>query len=204
VRLNLAAYTSDLKDLQRSTLIAQPGGGGLTATILGNAGKARIRGAEGELQWLVAEGFKITATGALTDPKYLKFVDLSGDRSFEPYTAVAKRQFSLAADYSTEVDKVKLNFHVDYAWRSKLPGSYFFAANPLNAAIVDATTAPSQGLLGARVSATFGENYEVALFGRNLGNDRSYYSNLLVAPVGYVSSVRYEPRTYGITVSARF
>lgn len=209
VRLNVAAYTSDIKNIQRSTLIAvapiPPSTVSGTATILSNAGKARIKGLEAELAAVLFPGFTVTATGALTDPKYVTFSDLSGDRSFERFTGVAKKQFSLAADYSTSLGAdSKVDLHVDYAWRGDAPtADYFFAANPQNAAIVDATTAKALGLLGARASVEFG-NFGLAVFGRNLTNKRDFVQNLLVAPLGYITGIRNEPRTFGVTGSFKF
>ena len=209
VRFNAAAYITDVNDIQRSTLIATapippstiPG----TATILSNAGKARFKGVEAELQVLVFPGFRLSASGALVDPKYVKFADLSGDRRFERFTGVAEEQYALAADYSTGFGSDgKVNLHVDYAWRGDLPtGEYNFPANPQNQAIVDATTASALGLVGARASIEFA-NFEVAVFGRNLTNERKYIQNLLVAPLGYATSMRQEPRTYGISGTVKF
>ena len=47
-------------------------------------------------------------------------------------------------------------------------------------------------------------NFEVAVFGRNLTNERKYIQNLLVAPLGYATSMRQEPRTYGISGTVKF
>lgn len=209
VRLNLAAYTTDVQNIQRSSLIATapippstvPG----TATILSNAGKARFRGVEAELAVLVTEGLTLSASGALVDPKYVKFADLTGDRSFERFTGVAKRQYALAADYTTRfTNDAKLDLHVDYAWRSDVPtAEYNFPANPSNALIVANTTAKALGLLGARASVEFG-NFGIAVFGRNLTNERKYIQNLLVAPLGYATGIRQEPRTYGVTGTVKF
>ena len=210
VRVNASAYTTDVNDIQRSTLIATapipPSTVSGTATILGNAGKARFRGVELEVQAVVFPGFRLSASGALVDPKYVRFADLSGDRSFERFTGVAKKQFALAADYSTDFGSdAKLNLHADYAWRAKVPtGEYFFAANPQNQAIVDATTAPSLGLFGMRASVEYGEHIEFAVFGRNLTNERKFIQNLIVAPLGYISGVRQEPRTYGVSGTFKF
>ncbi len=209
VRLNVAAYTSDIKNIQRSTLIAvapiPPSTVSGTATILSNAGKARIKGIEADLAAVVFPGFTVSANGSLTDPKYVTFADLSGDRSFERFTGVAKKQFSLAADYATSFgEDGKVNLNVNYAWRGDAPtADYFFAANPQNGAIVDATTAKALGLLGARASVEFG-NFGIAVFGRNLTNKRDYVQNLLVAPLGYITGIRNEPRTYGITGTVKF
>ena len=206
VRVNLAAYTTTINNIQRSTLVSNPQGAGGSATIIGNAGKARFNGIEAELQVIVFDGFRVSASGTLTDPKYVKYSDLSGDRSFERFTSVAKEQFSLAADYTTNLGFAKVSAHIDYAWLGDTPNAeYNFPANPENAAIVRATTQNSQGLVGARLGASFAEErFEVAVFGRNITNDRSYINSLFVAPLGYVSSVRYEPATYGITGTVRF
>src|SRR6185369_15567797 len=102
VRFNVAAYQTDVNNIQRSTLIAQPGGNGQTATVLGNAGKARFRGLEADLTVLVAEGFTLSAAGAIVDPEYIKYADLSGDRSFERFNGVFKHQFTVGADYSRD------------------------------------------------------------------------------------------------------
>ena len=209
VRFNAAAYLTKVSDIQRSTLIATapippstiPG----TATILSNAGKSEFKGIEAELQVVVFPGFRLSASGALVDPKYKRFSDLSGDRRFERFTGVAEEQYALAADYSTGFGSDgKVNLHVDYAWRGDLPtGEYNFPANPQNQAIVDATTASALGLVGARASIEFA-NFEVAVFGRNLTNERKYIQNLLVAPLGYATSMRQEPRTYGISGTVKF
>ncbi len=210
LRVNLAAYTSNVKNIQRSTLVsvppATPGGVAGTATLLGNAGKARFNGVEVEITAVLAEGFSIQASGALVDPKYKTYADLTGDRSFERFSGVFKEQFSLGADYNTKLtDSMKLNLHADYAWRGKVPlDIYNYTPNPENAAIIAATTAPSLGLLGARASVEFRERYEIGVFGRNLGNTHKYVQNQLVAPIGYISGTYNEPVTYGVTASVKF
>jgi iron complex outermembrane recepter protein len=209
LRINLAAYTSDINNIQRSSLIAvapiPPSTVAGTATIVSNAGKARVRGVEAEIAAVIFPGFTISASGALVDPKYVKFADLSGDRSFERFTGVAKQQFSLAADYATSFGTdSKINLHVDYSWRGDSPtADYFFAANPQNQAIVDATTAKALGQVGARASIDFG-NFGLAVFGRNLTNNRAFVQNLLVAPLGYITGIRNEPATYGVTGTVKF
>ncbi|MDM7957646.1 TonB-dependent receptor [Blastomonas sp.] len=210
IRFNIALYETTVKDIQRTTLISVPPIPPSTvpgaATILGNAGKSRFRGLEAEIQAVLFTGFRVSASGALVDPKYIRFTDLSGDRSFERFTGVAKEQFAVAADYSTEIgSSSKVNFRVDYAWRGDVAtAEYFFAPNPNNAAIVAASTAQKLGLLGARASLEIGDNYEIAIFGRNITNERKFINNLVVAPLGYVSGVRNEPATYGITASVKF
>lgn len=210
VRLNVAAYTSDVNGIQRSTLVSVPPVPPATvpgtATLLGNAGKARIRGLEAELTAVLFEGFTVQASGALVDPKYVRYSDLTGDRSFERFSGVFKKQYSLAADYTTPVgNSARINLHVDYSWRSKVPlDIYNYAPNPDNNAIIAATTGPALGLLGARASVEFLDRFEIGVFARNITNEREYVQNQLVAPVGYISATYNEPRTYGVTASVEF
>ena len=210
LRTNFAIYTTTVNNIQRSSLIATPpippstipG----TATILSNAGKARFQGIEAEIAAVVFPGLQLSASGALVRPKYINFADLSGDRSFERFTGVARSQFALGADYATDVgSSAKVRFHVDYAWRGKVPtAEYNFVANPQNDLIIAATTADSLGLLGARASVEFADHFELAVFGRNITNQRKFVQNLLVAPLGYITGIRQEPSTYGVTASVKF
>lgn len=210
LRLNAAAYQTDVTDIQRTTLIATapvppstvPG----TATILGNAGKARFRGVEVELMAVLADGLTVSASGALVDPKYIRFSDAGGNRSFERFTGVAKEQFALAADYATDISgSNRLKFHLDYSWRGDVPtAEYNWVGNPNNDAIIEATTAKALGMLGARASVEFGDNLELSIFGRNITNERKYVQNLLVVPLGYIAGIRNEPATYGVSASVKF
>jgi iron complex outermembrane recepter protein len=209
LRVNLAAYSTTVNDIQRSTLVsvppATPGGVPGTATLLGNAGKARFRGAEAEITIAPAEGLTLQFSGALVDPKYITYADLTGDRSFERFSGVFKEQFSIGADYSKPIGSSKLNLHVDYAWRGEVPlDTYNYAANPENAAIIAATTAPSLGIFNARASIEINDLYELGVFGRNITNERKYVQNQLVAPLGYISATYNEPATYGVTASVKF
>ncbi|WP_242124094.1 TonB-dependent receptor [Sphingobium sp. Sx8-8] len=212
VRLNAALYQTDVNNIQRSTIVANPSGAGASATILGNAGKARFRGGEVELQALLFDGFTVSLNGAHVDPKYIRYADLGGDRSFERFESVAKWQFGVAGDYNRDIGSAKLKLHADYAWTGKTPtSSYNWVGNPggavntQNDAVIAATTRKAQGILGARAAVSFmDDQYELAVFGRNLTNNRDYVNSLLVAPVGYVSTTRFEPRTYGVTATAKF
>jgi iron complex outermembrane receptor protein len=204
LRVNVAGYITNVKDLQRSTILAATSG---SVSVLGNIGKARFRGVEAEVTALLFEGFRVTAAGALVDPQYIDFVDLSGDRSGERFATVSKKQYSLAADYDTDLGSdLRLRLHADYSWRSKqATDPYNFPLNPNNLQVIAATTSPAYGLLGARGTLEIGENYEVSIFGRNLTNSRNVISTLFVRPLGMgAATTTQEPRTYGITGTVKF
>lgn len=223
VRFNGALYQSDINDIQRSTLIAQPGSNqGASATVLGNAGKVRIRGFEAESVVAVTDDLRLSGFLAHVDPKYVRYADLSGDRSFERFESIARWQWGAAIDFDRDFGDFRLKLHADYSHLGASPtGSYFFpqnaatvppgstavpnAINTQNDVIVATTTRKAQDLFGARAAVSFADDmYELAVFVRNITNNRTFVNNLLVAPVGYVSSTRQEPRTFGVTASVRF
>lgn len=209
VRFNLAAYIADVEDVQRTAIIAlppvPPATIGSVSTILGNAGTARFKGFEAEMAVRPMSGLTLSGSVGHVSPSYVKFADSTGDRRQERFAQVTNWQYSLAADYSANVtDDVELNLHADYAWRGKTPAAdYNYAANPDNAAIIAATTLPEMGLLGARAGLTYGD-YEIAVWGRNLTNERGYTGSLAVFPLGFIGAWRQEPRTYGLSAKVRF
>jgi iron complex outermembrane receptor protein len=223
LRFNAAVYQSDISDIQRSTLIAQPGGNqGASATVLGNAGKVRVRGFETETMFAVTDDLRLSGFLAHVDPKYVSYSDLQGDRSFERFESIARWQWGAALDFNRDFGDFRLKLHADYSHLGKSPtGSYFFpqnaatvppgstavpgAVNTQNDAVVFTTTRKAQDLFGARAAVSFADDtYELAVFVRNITNNRTFVNNLLVAPVGYVSSTRQEPRTFGLTGTIRF
>lgn len=202
-RFNLAAYQTDVEDLQRSVVVAGPGGGAVT--VVANNGNARIRGFEADVAARPTRNLTLAATVALVDFKYTEFADATGDRSQERLAAVPRWQYSLAADYGFDLSAdAEANLHIDYAWRDEIAVSeYNFPGNPMNDEVIARTTLPSLGLLGARASVNWGA-YEFAVFGRNLTNERKFDNALTVLPVGFVNATRQEPATYGVSAAYNF
>lgn len=203
LRFNAAAYYSRVNDLQRSTL--QQVSPGVTATILGNAGKARIWGLELDATAELFEGFTVQATGTVTRPKYLEYADASGDRRQERFESVARNQFSVAATYEHQFDSVHLTLRGDYSWQGKAPlSAYNTPRDPNNAAIVANTTGDAAGVLSARAALGFADDqFEVSIFGRNLTDNRDVVSALYVPGLNFVSGQLREPRTFGVTGTFR-
>jgi iron complex outermembrane receptor protein len=224
VRLNVAAYYSTIENIQRTTLIATNTTGG-TATILSNAGKLRVYGLEGELTARLFNGFTLGTTGAITKPKYLDFseipnrTDLLGDRRRERIENVPEYTFSVSGNYEHQFDFGKFNIRGDYSWSSAFPLQPYVAlvGDPLGVTIdpstgrtieqeiIKATTATAAGILSARASITILDDaLELAVYGRNLTNNRNLVSSLYVTGLGYVAGVRRDPATYGVSATLRF
>ncbi|MET0378404.1 MAG: TonB-dependent receptor [Spongiibacteraceae bacterium] len=203
LRFNAAAYRSLLTDAQRTSFAINPTTNQLF-TILGNAGKVRVWGMEAELTAVLFDGFTLSATGAITKPEYESFSEAptpqnpTGDRRSERFEGVPESTLSLAAMYQHDLSFGELMLRADYAWQDDTALVPFNnPRDPNNAAIIKATTQPASGVVNARAALTFGQ-YEAAIFGRNLADNRDAVSAIFVDAFGYSSSIRREPRTYGV------
>ena len=222
IRFNLAAYHNRLSDAQRSSIVQT---GGVNNTIVGNAAKVENWGVEADAQLRPIEGLTIVPSFSWQDIEYVKYQDASGDRSGERLGLVPPYLFSLFTEYRLQLSAVSAAFSLDYTWTDGTPSDRCTAAGdpvtdcflagdangqtPVQVSqdIVDATTLPSGGVLGAR--ATFGfveDKYRLTLWGRNITDNRDRQGALfLAAPFrNYVSGQLREPATYGVTVSASF
>jgi len=209
LRLNVAAYRSTLKGAQRSTLV--PTATGSITTILGNAARVRVWGMEAEATAILFNGFEAAVTGSLTKPKYVRYSEApsaqnpTGDRTNERFDGVSEASFSVAGTYRRDLSFGELMVRADYSWSDSTPAnSWNNPLDPNNADIIRFTTAPSGGVVNARVALNFADrDYEIAAWVRNLTDNRDLVNAQLVDPVGYLSNRFREPRTYGVTFTAR-
>ncbi|MBS49011.1 MAG: hypothetical protein CMN60_15130 [Sphingobium sp.] len=223
LRLNLAGYYSNVNDIQRTTLIGLANG--TTQTVLTNAGKIRIWGLEGEFLVQLPAGFQVGGTGSYTNAKYKDYqelpsrTNLTGNRLDERVEGVPKWTWSLTGSYEHAFDFGRFNLRTDYSWTSAINLQPYtpFIGDPQGVTIdpntgttiaqniIDATTSPKQGVLSARASLSLmNDKLELAVFGRNLTNNRKVVQALYVGGLGYVSGVHREPFTYGGTITYRF
>lgn len=146
---------------------------GTPATLVTNAGRAHISGAELETRWRLAQPLSIKGSFGYTDARYQSFVyqpvpggpvaDLSGNDFYQ----TPRYQASLAAicEFPTAVGDVTVR--ADYAWQDKIQ---FNVINDFN-------YQPSYGTLNGRVAlASHSRSWELALFGDNLTDQRYAYT----------------------------
>lgn len=197
LRLNLAAYYDSYDDVQRVATITLPGTTALSSQTV-NAAKARIQGLEADLLWRVTSAFTLNAAAGMTDAKYKTFIDLTGDRSNEPFD-VPKWTANVGGRYAIPTSAGELALQVDYQWQDKLyldPQAYK----------VIQFTQPSRGLLGARLSLNIDAwDARVSLFGKNITGKKYYSSGASpYTSLGYSFAVVGEPSQVGIQFSKKF
>lgn len=186
-------------------------------TILSNAGKARIQGAEGAVHYEFASGFEVSANATYLDAKYDEYPqagfyvtnfipDNDGDgrlefAGFTPTNAPANGKLvqhapkfsgSVSARYTTELASGKLVLGANLYHTSRV---YFDAANQLSQRAYD--------IASARVEWTDpSEHITLAVYGDNLF-DETYVTQLQQGQVG-VGTIWGQPATWGVSARYKF
>lgn len=224
---NIAGFHNKVKGAQRSPVLAPDG---KSQTVLENA-DTETWGIEADASIQVAKGFTLFANGALIDPKYTNYegkgvagpaggqVIVDIDKTDYRFNGIVKKQFAVGAALKQDLaPNVGLDANIVYAWEGRMshieiPYHLYTSTGigglGLTQAQADALQSVSErqplGILNARVALNFGaqRNFEVALWGRNLTNAQEQQYTLLLSNI-YVGTSYNEPRTYGLSVSAKF
>ena len=114
LRLNLAAYYTDYKDIQKSSLIIVPPS--TLVTVVSNAAKGHIYGGEAEITWQPVQALTVNATGAWTHARYTSFIEANGNnRNAEPFP-IPEFQYTLSGKYVTPVATGALSLYAAWRW----------------------------------------------------------------------------------------
>lgn len=206
---NITAYRTDIEDYQVQVVNAQIG---VLRGYLANAEKVRVQGVEfdGRVRW--ADNFVTYASLAWTDGEYVSFpdappalentggpgsVDISGTR----LPGISEWSGSFGGEYTFKSGK--------FLGRD---GNYFtaldaffrsdFSSSPTESRYL---TVDGYATLAGRIGFRAANGWDIYLWGRNLLDEE--YFELLAAQPGssglYVGQPS-DPRTYGVTLKARF
>lgn len=217
VRLNLAAFNSNVSNVQRN--IVGNVGPRLVSGVA-NAAKARIRGLEAELTVAPTHGLTMGANLGITDATYKSFTNLDGaDWTSAKFPYTPKTTIGLFGDYARDMGPGTLKLHMDYSWRSEVFSTSIAAAASqragktaaeilaISTAIQNTARIPSYGLLNARIAFEFAEpNVELSFYARNI-TKQQYFTRLLATentPLAFTSYMPGDPQTYGVSVSFNF
>ncbi len=208
--INADVFYGRYDDMQR--LLAELVNG-TPATLVTNAGRARISGAELETQWHLTRQVSLQGSFGYTDARYESFVyqpfpggpvaDLSGNDFYQ----TPRYQAALAGIYQIPTPIGNLLLRADYAWQDKIQ---FNVINDFN-------YQRPYGTLNGRVALDSpSSSWELALFGYNLTDKRYAYTGgtveafaaapgALPAPTPTIAwNIPGAPRTYGIEGTYRW
>jgi iron complex outermembrane receptor protein len=219
LRSNLALFDARYSNLQYDTsgLLTGNPATALFSQAIVNQGDAHALGFELENTIAAFKGVIFTANVGYTNFKYEQstippgLASLSGPPGFKPFQ---RPNFTgtLGAQYTSDeiwrggylMARVDANFRSETLMTSNTISTT--SPNASDPAILKAATSPFVWLLNSRVALTnidFGETTaEIALWGRNLLDEREIVQFVGLGPVG---SVIYEPaRTFGVDVRFDF
>ena len=188
LRLNVATFYIDYEDLQVSQLVP------LCCVVIGNAATAKIKGVEAEVLYRPLEGLDLNAGYSWLNTEFTDFAggataNYTGNRL--PRAPTSK--VNLGAQYQWPVgDLGVLLARVDWTYQSKI---YFEASNtPLE-------VQKGYDVLDARLALRAPDNsWEVALWGKNLGDELIKTHIVAFAPFQQELVTYQPPRTWGISV----
>lgn len=214
VRFNASIYQYDYENLQQ---LEQDGpSGGIPTFNLRNV-DAEGKGVEFELQWQAMDDLVISANYSHLDTEYTKWGyfpweedELAAglpveNRTGEPISGMPEDSGYLAADYFYDLSEGTLMFHVDATYvsdRAQAIDTDSLPVLPFTPGTVNGLTANNQiagyTLLNARIRYQM-DNWEVALFGTNL-TDEKYLMDAggQANAVGAIIAMPAQPRQYGV------
>lgn len=203
VRLNMAAFYYDYRDIQVQTPIS-----GATATS--NGPKAKVQGIEADLQALVTDGLTISSGFVLLDNKFTKFpngVAISAN-GVGANCALTPTLCDFKDNYLPASPKFSANIGAEYEirtdWGTITPsatllyndGYYYYPDNRVRQ--------PSYFLLNASLTwRSNNDRYGITIYGRNI-TDTNYFEaraeQLGLSDVDFNAA----PATVGVTFSAKY
>ncbi len=223
--LNLSGFWTQIDDFQAS-VISNVSGSNVLRGYLANAGQARVRGLEAELSVRPTDQLSGYLSGALTDHKWVRFVDapcppeLAGGGTGTPagpaatpganspancnvsgqwMSGISKWAFSWGGEYNvpTQVFGLEGAAYIGY------DGNYRskFSSNASRSIYTDVN-----GYALHNVRAGFRtDRFDIFAWVRN-ATDQNYFESLAVTPgnTGLISAQLGDPRTFGATIRAKF
>jgi iron complex outermembrane receptor protein len=195
---NVTAYYMDYDNLQVSQFL-----GTFSGYVITNAGKARVKGVEIDLQAQPVSWLNLTAGGAYNDAKYVQFDSGTG-------VSYAGQQFTFAPVFTAFVSgdvrtpvatNVNLIAHLDYRYQST---EYFDDQRSYYPGIGPAASGP-YGLLNGHVGVALRDGLTLEVFGENLTDNRALTNRLTDGlSLGVLTDIYLPPREVGVRAAYRF
>lgn len=198
VRLNATIFSTDYDDKQEDNIV--PLSDGTVGTIVSNAASVEISGLELELVAALTESIRLQASYGYLDAEYKDYnADINGDGVITDNSDLTLRRtpentFGLSATYSENFGDVAFVGDISYRWRDEI--ETISDNDPIGH--VD-----SYGLWSASADFTFSEQYQISVYGRNLGDQRHAESVINIGPLTSTGTYN-QPRNWGVEFSYTF
>ena len=208
ITANLTVFRVDWTDLQTTILLDQYGSG-CGASFVGNAGAARINGADGEVHALVTEHWQLYLSGQYADGKIVSVVTGSTGQVGAPLESSPKEQVTAGLAY-------RMAPRPEWTATARADYAYVGARNfsNTNTPVDPAYQLPGYGEVNLRLAADH-DNWEYTTYINNLTNTvpQLAVSTFAGGPGNYAGAytpgvqrfiATSAPRTFGILVQKSF
>jgi len=187
---NAAVFLAQMDD-QQILRVPTPG-----VTIIDNAGETRTKGVDLAFTARPTPHLRLDFNATLQEARFEQYVSSGISFSGNSQLRSPDVTTAFAAEYTVPIGAGDLTFRADYAYQSEI---FFDAANTSAANAYQ----PSYSLVNGRITfAPTGSNWEVSVWGKNLG-DEEYFRNIaLSGPTGVGAPG--DPQTFGVSISWRY
>ena len=207
--LNVDVYETTVKDFQTNVVDSGPGA---LRGYLANIEKVRVQGAELDAAFVITGNLTGHLSAAYSDGKYISYqngpcpLELIGnattvcDLSGKALSALPRWVESLGGEYAHHLSIARFAGQAYVQGELQTRSKMFGEPSDSQFAVIDGYSVVNASL-GFRQQGP----WEVALFARNLF-DRNYMQNLTVQAgnSGLIVGTPSDPRTYGLTIRAKF
>jgi outer membrane receptor protein involved in Fe transport len=193
-QLNVAIFDQSIEGFQSNIFTG-------TGFVLANAGEQSAKGIEVDALWNPIDALRLTFSGTWLDPKYDYFpvaegvggsVDLTGT------TPPGIHEFSMntAATWYFDLGSLEAFIRGEYIYQDEVP----VVEN-----VPPEVASREVSMLNASMGIGFSNGLELMFWGRNLTDDEFLQTAFPgVAQAGTYNGYPNQPRTYGVTLRARF
>ncbi len=170
IRTNFAYYFSDIQDIQQNATVTLPDGS--LAFPVQNSGDAEIQGLEFEITAVPVDGLSVFFSGtAFTDGEY---------KNLRPGSAAANAPFLYGISEAETPQTPDYSFNIGFDYSFDAPGDFvgdvtigsdYYEIDDYMTSATNDFRSSGWDLWNAFISVDLGENWELKLTGKNLGDD---------------------------------
>jgi outer membrane receptor protein involved in Fe transport len=193
-QLNVAVFDQSIEGFQSNIFVG-------TGFVLANAGEQSTKGIEVDALWVPVDPLRLTFSGTWLDPKYDSFENAEGvdgptDLSGTTPPGIHKFSMNTSATWNFDIGSLQAFIRGEYVYEDKIQVIENVPAEIASREV---------SMLNASFGLGFDNGMELMFWGRNLTDDEFLLSAFPgVAQPGTYSGYPNQPRTYGVTLRARF
>lgn len=210
MRLNVAGFYSDYKDVQR--IIARTivdGGATFSSSVIANAASAEAKGIELDLLVRLTSWLELSAFYNYIDTKYTKWLTPTGvDLSKNAFAGIPEHSGGGSIEFNVPLGPAvgDVSFRTDVHYQSE---TYFqeFNTDPITGERYSAQRIAPRTLVNLRADwkEIMGSTLSAGVFVRNVTDRKYFHSGVdLTAAVGVGTKFPGAPRTWGVDLEYRF